>query len=87
MSDDCGKQIGPTRELLVTNMVSQICRGGSPGPVVSSDQTWKGVPGTLFLIGMCWSTTWETCMNGSGYGCIRLGDCACHMRKWVPTLV
>ena len=28
-------------------------QGDFPGPVVSSDQTWKGVSGNLFLIGMC----------------------------------
>lgn len=45
MSDDCGKQICSTWELLVLNMVSQVCRGNSPGPVIISDQTWKGVEG------------------------------------------
>lgn len=27
-------------------------QGDSPGPMVSSDQTWKGASGNLFLIGM-----------------------------------
>lgn len=29
----------------------------------------------------------EACLNGGGYGHVGLGGCACHRRKWVPTLL
>lgn len=52
MSDNCRMQIGQPQELLVMNSVSDL-QGNSPGPVVSSDQTWEGVQNNVFLTGMC----------------------------------
>lgn len=52
MSDNCRMQTGQTQELLVMNSVSDL-QGNSPGPVVSSCQTWEGVQDNAFLTGVC----------------------------------
>lgn len=52
MSDNCRIQTGQTQDLLVASSVSNL-QGNSPGPVVSSDQTWEGVQNNVFQTEMC----------------------------------